>query len=154
MKRGISFELPNESGFFLADILKPIDMTAFSWRLGSGETYKVGNNEFTENLFLEDAKIVEGKLLKKLLENHSYYVIFADLQAHPKGKVTEINTYEEFAKSECELVLLVVDCCYATVYCKSKEKLELLHENAQDCGFENIEIITDENDGSTRLSVW
>ena len=154
MKRGISFELPNESGFFLADILKPIDMTAFSWRLGIGESYKVGNNEFSENLYLEDEKMMEGKLLKKLLENNSYYVIFADLQAHLKGKVTEINTYEEFTKSECELVLLVVDSCYATVYCKNKDMLELLYENAQNCGFENIEYITVENDGRTRLSVW
>lgn len=153
MKRGISFELPNEYGFFLAEILKPIDMTALSWRLGSGESYKVVNNELSENLFLEDEKLIEGKLLKKLLENNPYYVIFADLQAHPKGKVTEINTYEEFVKSECELVLLVVDCYYATVYCKNREKLELLYTHAHNCGFENIEYITDENDGRTRLSV-
>ncbi|TWT06350.1 DUF2691 family protein [Planococcus sp. CPCC 101016] len=153
MKRGISFELPNEYGFFLAEILKPIDMTALSWRLGSGESYKVVNNELSENLFLEDEKLIEGKLLKKLLENNPYYVIVADLQAHPKGKVTEINTYEEFVKSECELVLLVVDCYYATVYCKNSEKLELLYTHAHNCGFENIEYITDENDGRTRLSV-
>ncbi|MBM4765129.1 DUF2691 family protein [Bacillus sp. B15-48] len=154
MKRGISFELPNEYGTFLGDVLKPIDITAFSWRIGSGESYKIMNNELSEDLFPEDKKVMEGIALKELLENNSYYIIFADLQAYPKGKIAEINTYEEFTKSDCELVLLVVDSCYATIYCKDKDKLELLYKNARDCRFEDVEYITNENDTRTRLSVW
>ncbi|PGC28162.1 hypothetical protein COM11_18930 [Bacillus pseudomycoides] len=36
---------------------------------------------------------MEGADLKKLLENNVYYIIFADLQAYPKDKVSEIETY-------------------------------------------------------------
>ena len=154
MRRGISFELPNEYGTFLGDVLKPIDITAFSWRIDSVESYKIMNNELGKDLFPEDKKVMEGIALKKLLENSSYYIIFADLQAYPKGKIAEISTYEEFTKSDCELVLLVVDSCYATIYCKDKDKLELLYKNARDCRFEDVEYITDENDTRTRLSVW
>lgn len=154
MKQGISFELPNEYGTFLGDVLKSIDITAFSWRIGSRESYKIINNELGEDLFSEDNKVMEGTALKQLLENSNYYIIFADLQAYPKGEITEINTYEEFAKSDCELVLLVVDSCYAAIYCKDIDKLELLCKNARNCGFENVEYITDENDTRTRLSVW
>ena len=154
MKRGISFKLPNEYGTFLGDILKPIDISSFSWRIGEVETYQIINNELCEALFPEDKEIIEGIALKKLLENNSYYVIFADLQAYPKGKITEINTYEEFAESNCELVLLVVDSYYATIYCKDKAKLELLFKNAQDYAFEDVEYVTNENDTRTGLSVW
>lgn len=154
MKRGISFKLPNEYGTFLDDILKPIDISSFSWRIGDSESYKIINNELSEALFPEDKKMIEGTALKKLLENDSYYVIFADLQAYPKGEIAEINTYEEFEKSNCELVLLVVDSYYATIYCKDKDKLELLFKNAQDYAFKDVAYITDENDRRTRLSIW
>ena len=84
---------------------------------------------------------------------NTIYIIFADLQAYPKGKIAEISTYEESTKNDCELILLVVDSCYATIYCKDKDKLELLYKNARDCGFEDVEYITNENDTKTRLSV-
>jgi hypothetical protein len=153
MKRGISFELPNEYGTFLGDVLKPINITAFSWRIGSRESYKIMNNELVEDLFPEDKKVIEGVALKKLLEISSYYIIFADLHTYPKGKIAEIRTYEEFTKSDCKLVLLVVDSCYATIYCKDKDKLELLYKNSRAYRFKNVEYITDENDTRTRLSV-
>jgi len=154
MNRGIIFELPNEYGTFLDDVLKPIDITDFNWKIGSGESYEIKNNELGEDLFHEDKKVMEGIALKELLKNSSYYIIFADLQAYPKGKFDEINTYEEFMKSDCELVFLVEDSCYATIYCKDKDKLQLLYKNARDCRFKDVEYITNESDTRTRLSVW
>ncbi len=56
MKRGISFKLPNEYGTFLGDILNPIDISSFSWRIGDRESYKIINNELCEALFPEDKK--------------------------------------------------------------------------------------------------
>ncbi|ARK30222.1 DUF2691 family protein [Halalkalibacter krulwichiae] len=154
MKRGISFEIPNEYGTFLGEVLKPIDTTVFSWRIGNGESYIVVDDELDEELFSEDKKAIEGAELKKLLENNKYYIIFADLQAYPKDEFSDIETYEDFIKSQCELVLLVVDSCYVTIYCKNKETIELLYKNATQCGFEDVEYITDENDTRTRLSAW
>jgi Protein of unknown function (DUF2691) len=154
MKRGISFEIPNKYGSLLGEVLKPIDITAFSWRIGNGELYIIVNNELDKELFSGDKEVIEGVELRSLLENNKYYVIFADLQAYPKDEFSDIETYDEFLKSNCELILLVVDSCYVTIYCKNKGTIELLYKNATDCGFEDVIYITHENDTRTRLSAW
>ncbi|WP_223643477.1 DUF2691 family protein [Planococcus sp. 4-30] len=154
MKRGISFEIPNKYGRWLGEILKPIDITAFDWQIGSGESYTVIDEQLDEELFSNERNIIEGAGLKNRIEANRYYIIFTDLQAFPKNEVTRVETFEEFLESDCQLVLLVVDCIYVTIYCKNQESIELLNKNAIACGFEEIEYITDENDGRTRLSVW
>ncbi|WP_028390963.1 DUF2691 family protein [Bacillus cihuensis] len=154
MQRGISFEIPNKRGTLLGDVLKPIDITTFCWRIGSGESYKVVNGQLNENLFSFETKVIEGAELKNLIENNIHYIISADLQAYRKGEFSDIRTYEEFIESTCELVLLVVDSCYVSIYCKNKELIEMLYMNASECRFKEIEYITDKNDTRTRLSVW
>ncbi|WP_377865172.1 DUF2691 family protein [Bacillus sp. R86525] len=153
MKRGITVDIPNEYDNLLWKVLKPIDISSFDWWVGSEESYLVARGGLDEALFPEEPSIVEGSDLKRLFKDNIYYVIFADLKAYPKGEeVVDIETYEEFKESKCELVLLVADCTYVTVYAKDQEAIELMYENAIDQGF-YVEYVTDENDGKTRLSV-
>ncbi|WP_242309665.1 DUF2691 family protein [Bacillus cereus group sp. BfR-BA-01331] len=153
MKRGITVDIPNEYDNLLWKVLKPIDISSFNWWVGSEESYLVARGGLDEALFPEEPSIVEGSDLKRLFKDNIYYVIFADLKAYPKGEeVVDIETYEEFKESKCELVLLVADCTYVTVYAKDQEAIELMYENAIDQGF-YVEYVTDENDGRTRLSV-
>ncbi|AIW84546.1 DUF2691 family protein [Bacillus mycoides] len=153
MKRGITVDIPNEYDNLLWKMLKPIDISSFDWWVGSEESYLVARGGLDEALFPEEPSIVEGSDLKRLFKDNIYYVIFADLKAYPKGEeVVDIETYEEFKESKCELVLLVADCTYVTVYAKDQEAIELMYENAIDQGF-YVEYVTDENDGRTRLSV-
>ena len=155
MRRGISFEIPNEYGGFLWEALKPINITEFIWHIGSEESYLVEDDKLGELLFPEEINDMDGLFLKKFLEDNKYYLIFADIKAYPKGKnPTNIETYEEFVNSDCELVLLVVDSVYFTIYCKDREKLESLYNNAKLKGFDDLQYITDENDTRTKLSVW
>ncbi|PAQ13423.1 hypothetical protein CD798_15130 [Bacillaceae bacterium SAOS 7] len=154
MKRGLSFEIPNESGSFLEAVLRSIDITMFNWRIGSCESYLIVGDELGEEIFSEGQKMIEGVEFKSLLQNNKYYIIFADLRAYPKSTLANIETYEEFLNSECELVLLVVDSCYVTIYCKSNRITELLYRNAKECGFEDVQYITNEDDTRTRLSIW
>lgn len=153
MKRGIFVYIPNQYDNLLWKVLKPIDISSFDWWVGSEESYLVARGGLDEALFPEEPSIVEGSDLKRLFKDNIYYVIFADLKAYPKGEeVVDIETYEEFKESKCELVLLVADCTYVTVYAKDQEAIELMYENAIDQGF-YVEYVTDENDGRTRLSV-
>ncbi|HDR8180824.1 TPA: DUF2691 family protein [Bacillus thuringiensis] len=153
MKRGITVDIPNEYDNLLWKVLKSIDISSFDWWVGSEESYLVARGGLDEALFPEEPSIVEGADLKRLFKDNIYYVIFADLKAYPKGEeVVDIETYEEFKESKCELVLLVADCTYVTVYAKDQEAIELMYENAIDQGF-YVEYVTDENDGRTRLSV-
>ncbi|QWH12690.1 DUF2691 family protein [Bacillus mycoides] len=153
MKRGIIVDIPNEYDNLLWKVLKPIDISSFDWWVGSEESYLVAHGGMDEALFPEEPTIVEGSDLKRLFKGNIYYVIFADLKAYPKGEeVVDIETYEEFKESKCELVLLVADCTYVTIYAKDQKAIKLMYENAIDQGF-YVEYVTDENDGRTRLSV-
>ncbi|WP_270606775.1 DUF2691 family protein [Bacillus mobilis] len=154
MKRGVIVDIPNEYDNLLWKVLKPIDITLFDWRVENEESYFVLSDELGPELFSEDNKVMSGLELKKLIKDNIYYLIFADLKAYPKGEVLEeIETYEEFKESKCELVLLVADCTYVTIYAKDQKAIELMYENARNQGF-YVEYVTDENDGRTRLSVW
>ncbi|MED0989962.1 DUF2691 family protein [Bacillus nitratireducens] len=153
MKRGITVDIPNEYDNLLWKVLMPIDISLFDWWVGSEESYLVAHGGLDEVLFPEEPTIVEGSDLKRLFKSNIYYVIFADLKAYPKGEgIVDIETYEEFKESKCELVLLVADCTYVTIYAKDQKAIELMHENALNQGF-YVEYVTDENDGRTRLSV-
>jgi len=153
MKRGVIVDIPNEYDNLLWKVLKPIDISSYDWWVGSEESYLVARGGLDEALFPEEPSIVEGSDLKTLFKENIYYVIFADLKAYPKGEeVVDIETYEEFKESKCELVLLVADCTYVTIYAKDQKKIELMYENARNQGYD-VEYVTDENDGRTRLSV-
>lgn len=58
MKRGITFEIPNEYGSLLGDLLEPIDITTFNWRVDDGDSYLVDDDNFEEALFSKD--IIKG----------------------------------------------------------------------------------------------
>ncbi len=155
MKRGISFEIPNKYGSFLGEIVKPIDMTDLHWRVEDAESYLVVKDQLADELFPKHLNIITGMGLKEYLEKNRYYLIFADLKAFPIGEILkDVETYEEFANSTCQLVLLIADSAYATIYCKEKEHIEWLYQNAKSLGFKNIQYITDENDTRIKLSVW
>ncbi|SFC37684.1 Protein of unknown function [Bacillus sp. OV322] len=154
MKRGITFEIPNEYGSFLWKVLTPFEITEFVWLSADEESYLVENKELREPLFPEEMNGMDSLFLRELLEENKYYLIFVNLQAYPKGKnPLHIETYDEYVNSNCQLVLLVVDSIYVTIYCKDKAKLEGLYQNAKLKGFNSLNYITDKNDTRTRLSV-
>ncbi|MES5866025.1 DUF2691 family protein [Bacillus cereus group sp. RP32] len=154
MKRGIFVDIPNEYDNLLWKVLKPIDITSFDWRVENEESYFILPDGLGPELFSEDNKVMSGLEFKKLIKDNIYYLIFADLKAYPKGEVLEeIETYEEFKESKCEVVVLVADGDYIHIYAKGQEAIELMYENAMNQGF-YVEYVTDENDGRTRLSVW
>ncbi|WP_337588343.1 DUF2691 family protein [Paenibacillus gorillae] len=77
------------------------------------------------------------------------------MKAYPKGKrVVDVSTFDEFLKSDCHLVLLIVDSVYVTIYCKDKDQIESLYNNAVNKKYEKVEYVTEDNDFRTGLSVW
>ncbi|MNL03625.1 hypothetical protein D3C87_1241660 [compost metagenome] len=154
MIRGISFEIPNEYGRFLGQILKPFKVEEYNWWVGGEESYALANGELVV-LFPGLIEDMEGETLKDIIENNEYYLIFQDIKAFPlNSKTYEITTYDDFLNSSCVLALLVIDSSYIAVYCKDLELLEGLYNNAKDQGYLNLNYITNENDFRTRLSVW
>ncbi|MGG0275812.1 DUF2691 family protein [Bacillus rhizoplanae] len=155
MIRGITFQIPNDYGQHLADILKPVEITTLKWLVESEESYLVSKNQLDIPFFPDEQEVIDGSTMHNLINSESYYLIFVDVKGFPKEKnVSEITTYEEFVNSDCELIVLIADCSYTTIYCKDKEDTRKLYKNTLEMGYKNVEYITDENDGRTRMSVW
>lgn len=152
--RGISFLIPNQYGRYLFDILESIDMKKYFWKTGGEEAYYIEGDTLGECLFPKPY-IYSGTELYSRISEKEYYAIFADLKAFiDKTDVEEVATYEDFVRSPCEFVLLIVDCSYVTIYAKDQHEIARIYAKAVATGFESIEYITDENDTRTTLSVF
>ncbi|PGM54195.1 DUF2691 family protein [Bacillus sp. AFS053548] len=156
MKRGISFENPDQfGGQLIAEILKPVNIKDFNWFIIGEESYLVVEKELDKPLFPEDIQVLTGPEFDDKIKNNEYYLIFADLKAFPENKdKIEIKTYEEFLNSDCQLCLLITDSTYTDIYCKDIDLLEKLYMNAFENNYENLSYITDTNDSRTGLSCW
>ncbi|RAV21517.1 DUF2691 family protein [Paenibacillus contaminans] len=152
--RGISFEIPNEYGKWLPNILKPIDCKEYNWIIGAGEEYKLQDNDLV-SLFPDDVDILKGKELLQFIDTtEPQYIIFADLKAFPlESNLLEIDSYEDFLISDCELILLIVDSVYTSLYCKDVETLNELYANASSLNVDSLTYITDDNNFSKKLKV-
>ena len=149
--RGITFEIPNRYGKQLWDILKDIDLSRWDWQIGSGESYIVENDSLTTDLFGTMISL-SGKELVKRISEYDYYLIFVDLKAFTNLEFgMKVETYDDFLKSNCQFVLLVIDSTYVTIYSKDKALIHTLHTQTIAAKYENVEYSTDENDDRTTL---
>ena len=83
-----------------------------------------------------------------------HFVIFLKLQAYfPHDKYDEILSYDDFQKSECQLLLLIHDCCYVDIYIKDQAMIEETYQYLISSGCQNVHYINDDNDARTRMSV-
>ncbi|MFS0836596.1 DUF2691 family protein [Paenibacillus sp. 1P03SA] len=155
MKRGVSFLLPNLYGTPLADLLSPVDLSAYHWLVDGVESYIIEEDTLGGPLFPNSIETMDGGRFKERIGTGRHYLIFVDIKAFPAGStVREIKDYGQFTNSGCELALIIVDSVYAALYCKDQELLARLKENADRQGYENIAYITDDNDFRTRLTAF
>ncbi|MEK5079981.1 DUF2691 family protein [Solibacillus sp. FSL W7-1436] len=152
--RGLSFEIPNQYGRYFYDILEDININKYFWKSGDGEAYNIENNELGAAMF-PHPYTYNGEDFYNQISAKDYYVIFADLKAFKeKTQVQAIATYEDFLISQCEIVLLIVDSSYVTIYVKDQYVTERLYRKAVQNGYENIAYITDHNDPRTALTLF
>ncbi len=153
VKRGIRFKIPNTYGRFLADMLSPVDIPAYSWFVGGEESYRVKNSALDQPLFPE-ATEMDGETFSDSIHQDEQYLIFVNVKAFSKEPVKDIETYEAFRDSNCELALLIVDSTFVDIYCKDEPLLESLYQHTLTCGFEDVSYLTHANDTRTSLTVW
>lgn len=97
----------------------------------------------------------DEKLFQNLNQCGSYYVLFINLQGYLKGDAQQvITTYEDFLKSACQFIILVVDGRYFEIYVKDEQLLLQFIRNATVLNGKDIKIKTDYDDGRTHMSVW
>ena len=95
---------------------------------------------------LFDSRCYDGKdFLECIKSNH--FVVFLKMQAYYKnGNFFDIHTYDDFIKSDCQLILLVYDCSYVEFYSKDQIEITAIYNNALKHNYLDINFITDNND--------
>lgn len=146
MIRGIRVKLPNEYDSFINTVLHGIDMKNYIWRIDEDQVF-IGGGDF---LFSTDC--YNGQDFERISSKPSYYVVFLNLKAFITGDINiEIKGYDDFLKSNCELIILVSDAIYMSIYAKNRNNIETIKFNAQKNNFQDIEYITQENDENKEL---
>ena len=152
--RGISFEIPNEYGKYLLEILGEIDVLAFDWKAGGGEAYVIEAGTLGSPFFPATC-VLSGEKLYERITQKDYYLIFTDLKGFPhKADIEEVTTYQDFIQSDCEFVFLLVDSSYVTIYAKDPSLIEKILSKANASKYENVEMITSVNDCSGNLMAF
>ena len=64
---GVIFEIPNEYGKYLSEILEPLPVSLYDWVIDNDEIHLVDNDEFSNKfLFNENVMISEKNYMKHL----------------------------------------------------------------------------------------
>ena len=155
MNIGIEFNIPNEYGNFLEQILKQINLDKYIWKIEEDEIYINNNrksNDNDDNLFKKN--IYKNVDFKKIIEQEDYYIIFANIKLYVKQDNIIINTYKDFIESSCILILLVTDSKFVEIYSKYENILDKIYNNALKSNFHNIGYITKENLKRKKFSAY
>lgn len=150
MIRGVSFQIPQITTNVLWRILNKVDISKYSW-------YNVSNqseiwDEHLEYDFFDKNHYSGNDFLKHIKFNH--YIIFLKLQAYLDNyEFNDIHTYDEFYKSDCQMLILISDCEFVEIYSKNENEIKAIFKNAISNLYKNIQYITDANDMRTVMDI-
>jgi hypothetical protein len=149
---GLEIEVGNATNNYLYKIFNGVDVTKYIWYIVTDDIMFDNDTEQARSFFGEP--IVSGENFLKSISRDSYYMIFVDVKAFPvNSKHIEINTYQEYLNSECQMIFLCADSSFIDFYCKDLEMLKKVYDNCVNHSFEKVEVITEENNSRTRMSV-
>jgi len=141
---GIEFK-QHEVNKFLKCLFKNIDLSKYSFLFLEDELYDNENPDFREfgiNDYPDD--------FDEFLERN-YYIIFLAMQVYLKGSnIGVINNYEDFLKSTCQLIVLIVDAECFEVYFKDLDLQNQIIKNIESL---NIDYKIKTVDNDTRYSM-
>lgn len=150
MVRGIEFEILQKTTDTLWKILKCIKIENYKWHIIDSQE-EVWNEEQKKDFF--DCKEICGNdFVNKIKTNH--YVVFLKLQAYfTDGVFYDVQTYDEFIKDDCQILLLINDCDFVEIYCKDENISNAIYNHVISNGFKNVKYITNDNDNRTTMNV-
>jgi hypothetical protein len=145
-KRGVRFVIPhNIFKAMVEKILVPImNVAVYNWIIDDLDVFTKNMSEEWKN---KDPYIIENGLkFKKRIGSANYSVIEGRFIAFPtKAKWCDINTWEEFLKSDAKLMLWIIDQWECYFFSKEPELIELIYNNATNSCYNHISYLY-END--------
>ena len=147
--KGVSLEAEQTQTCLLKKLLSPININNYFWYrpIDQEEVWsRPGGGIF----FKKDT--YTGTELEALI-NSDHFIVFLRLEAYKNlESISYFNSFEEFSRSSCQIVLLIYDCEYVEFYTKDGEIAKRIYESHRNV-FQNVSFITDENDSRTGMSV-
>ena len=149
MNRGMFMMIEDYGyGTILYDILKRVNIDQYFWAVDC--LFLIDNEP--------DDSLVEGIYLPNEFKDaiaKEHIPLFIRIRAYPLKwygqEIEEVEDYQCFMKSRCEIVLLCSDGGYYEIYAKNPDVLQSIRESCQRIKHNQLEYITDQNDGRTRF---
>ncbi len=150
MIRGLSFEIPQQITDTLWKILSAADISKYFWYCDQSQT-EVWGTEGGNDFFSQE--FYDGESFSKHIQL-VHHIIFLKLQARFTPQHHQnIHSYDAFASSDCQLLMLVNDCVYVEIYIKDQSVIDAIFERAKLLGYSKIKYITSNNDVRTKMDV-
>lgn len=144
---GIKIEYLGGYGAILRDLFQDIPWENYDWYSSSDEII-----EGDKNLYLPSH--LTSAHFSKLLGKDDYLVVFSKLEGMKKGaKYVDIKTYNQFLKSECEVIILITDSIDIDIYAKEEMLLKKFLDNARKIG-DKVLPLTIESDIRTEMKAF
>lgn len=152
---GISFVIPQNQPYVLKEIFENIALNNYTWKNAKEqeEVFPQGDDGVPVNKMFIGKDILNGDEFQKLIQK-PHFVLFAKLSAFSYNKeLQEIETYIDYLKSNCEMIVLIYDCEYVEIYTKSLEIINTITNNCVKYGYTNIELISEETRSRNIMNV-
>ncbi len=147
--KGIRFKIKNEYDNVFYKIFKNIDCNEYAWYIVEDEIYyPAGENYFDKDYYTNSE-------FQKLIRYGIYYPVFANIQVYRKqDEIENIQIYQDFINSSCQLALFVTDNEFVDIYVKNEKWLNIIYQNAINNNFENIKYIEDDSYIRNKFSAY
>lgn len=135
---GIKFEIDNDYNSFLSKILMGISTQHYKWYIPLEEVIDQEGNLFFSKDFYEN-----NKFRRKIRE--TYYIIHLVCQGFIDTNIIEINQYNDYINSSCNIIISIIDSTIVNIYSKDNKLLKRIEKNAKENKFTNIKYIYKKN---------
>ena len=143
---GIAFEIRNEYGKQLFDLLDGIADPAWHWFVGAEEAYFAGNGQLSEPFFFETDVTLDGKSFLAHISKEDYILIFADLKAFPTAEsVASLLTEREFMESPCILGINISDSAHVILYSRESWIIHEMIKRVESLGYGSTRFLSHDN---------
>ena len=138
---GLKIKIKNEYRNYLEKIFSPVHLLQYKWEILTDDILYRENGQLEQGLF--EIGFLDGDSFKKAISRENHYLIFVDIRAYPcNANIANIQTFEDFMKSECQILFMCWDSSYVNIYCKDKKILEALYSNCNKFSCEPVSYIS------------
>ncbi len=143
---GVYIKLRQNTNYRFKQFFELVKQEAANWVLDEDEI--IDQSKKGELLDVEHERHLSTEELQNLFKRQ-LVVIFARLTRWPiESQISTIDTYLDYAKSNCSLAILCADVYHYEIYSKNEEEIyKMYFRFKKDTNVEILEYITVENNG-------